>query len=67
MIVDWEKWMAEHHIKLRGDPNVNRSDEVLADRNISRTEMANEMSNNARQTGNRNIQKPEVKEVKKEK
>lgn len=66
MIEDWEKWMAEHHIKLRGDLNDNRSDEMLADRSISRTKVANEMSNDARKTSNCNIQESVFKEIKEE-
>ena len=35
MIIDWEKWMAEHHIKIGGNPNDNGTDAVKTGKSIS--------------------------------
>lgn len=56
MIVDWQKWMKDHHVKMRGDPDDDGSDAVLAGRKISRTEMETEVSNNAGTTSNCSLQ-----------
>lgn len=57
--MDWEEWMKKNHIKLRGDPNGNRgSDENNAGRRISGTEVASEVHDDARKTGDSHIQKP---------
>lgn len=56
MIINWQKWMDEHHIKLRGEiPNDNRSDEVLASGEISRPEVETQSSDDARKTGSGDI------------
>ena len=56
--MDWEKWMKDHHIKLRGEPNDDRPDEVQTGNSISRTKVETEVSNNAGQTGSSHIQEP---------
>lgn len=57
--MDWEKWMAEHHIKLRGDiPHDDRPDEKQAGNVISGSKVETEMSNDAGQTSRSHIQKP---------
>ena len=57
--MDWEKWMAEHHIKLRGEPNDNRPDEVRVGGGISGSEVETEVSDHAGAPSSSNIQKPE--------
>ena len=57
--MDWEKWMDQHHIKLRGVPDDNRSDEVCAGGGISGTKMETEVPDHARTPGGSHIQKPE--------
>ena len=56
MIDDWQKWMDEHHIKLRGDPGDNRKDEKSAGGGISRTELENAVSDHAGSPGRCHIQ-----------
>ena len=52
---DWKKWMDQHHIKLRGDPNDSRQNEGQADVRIRRTGLADESQGNVQQAGNRGI------------
>ena len=56
---DWEKWMAKHHIKLRGEPNDNGSDEVRSGGGISGSKVEAEVPDHARTPGDSHIQKPE--------
>ena len=57
MIVDWQKWMDQHHIKLRGDPNDNRSDAVQIGGGISRSKVETQSNANAGQSGRCYLQK----------
>jgi len=65
MIEDWKKWMDDHHIKIRGDPDDNRSDEVLASRKISGTKLEAEVPDDVGKTSCGHIQK-RGKQTKKE-
>lgn len=55
--MDWKKWMEDHHVRLRGDPNDYGSDEVHAGGDISRSKVASKVSTNAGKTGCSDIQK----------
>ena len=58
--MDWQKWMDDHHIKLRGEmPNDDGPDEVRAGGGISGSEMETEVPDNAGTPGGSHIQKPE--------
>ena len=61
MKMDWQKWMEDHHVKMRGDPDDDGTDEVLVGRQISGTEVETKMPNNARATGDCAIQQPVIK------
>lgn len=41
-VEDWQKWMDEHHIKLRGDPRDSRPDENKTDQGISKPKVETE-------------------------
>lgn len=55
LIHDWEEWMDQHHIKLRGDPNDSRQNEGQADVRVRRTGLADESQRDVQQTSNRGI------------
>ena len=58
--MDWQKWMDDHHIKLRGEmPNDNGPDEVRAGGGISGTKVETEVPDHAGTPGGSHIQKPE--------
>jgi len=59
MNIDWEKWMAEHHIRIGGKSHDNRSDEVCAGGGIPGTKMETEVPDNAGASGGSHIQKSE--------
>lgn len=61
LITDWEKWMAEHHIRLKGDPYEYRTDEIKTGGTVSGTEVETKGDGNAGKTGHSNIQKHESK------
>lgn len=47
-ISDWEKWMADHHIKIGGNPNDVRADAGSAGGGISRSKLETKVPNDAR-------------------
>ena len=55
-IEDWQKWMDQHHIKLRGDPNDSGKDAGSIDGGISREHVATEGERNGRSSGGSDIQ-----------
>jgi hypothetical protein len=62
MIEDWQQWMHEHHIRLRGEPGDSRQDEKRSGGGISGdVNMENASTTNARSPGNSHIQKHEPK------
>ena len=56
--MDWQKWMDDHHIKLRGEPNDNGPDEVQTGDSVSGAKVEAEVSDNAGSTSGCHIQKP---------
>lgn len=56
-MIDWEKWMAENHIKIGGNSNVNRDDEKRPDGGVSGSKVATKVSDYVRSTGDCNLQK----------
>ena len=54
--IDWDAWMAEHHIKIGGKSNDNGSNEMHAGGNISGSEVEVKVSDNARTSGSGDIQ-----------
>ena len=62
MIEDWQKWMHEHHIRLRGEPGDSRQDEVCSGGGISGdVNMENASTTDAGPPGNSHIQEHEPK------
>lgn len=57
--MDWEKWMAEHHIKIGGKSHDNGPDEVRAGGGVSGIKMETEVPDHAGTPGGSYIQKPE--------
>ena len=57
MIEDWEKWMEEHHIRIGGKTDDNRTDEVKTGRSVSGSKVETEMPDDAGSTGGSHIQK----------
>ena len=56
--MDWEKWMAQNHVKIRGHiPNDNRPDEVQTGDSVSGSKVEAEVSDNAGSTSGSHIQK----------
>lgn len=52
---DWQKWMDEHHIKLRGDPRDSRPDEMQTDRRLSGAKVETETDGNGGPPGDSHI------------
>lgn len=60
MIEDWSQWMHEHHIRLRGEPDDSRSNEVCSGGGISGdVELENASADDAGSSGGSHIQKHE--------
>lgn len=59
MIEDWQKWMDEHHIKLRGDPRDNGENAVPTGGGISGTQVETKVSDHAGTPGRSHIQESE--------
>lgn len=55
-VKDWQKWMASHHIKLRGEPNDGRTNEDETGIRISEPKVAASGQGDGRQPGDRHIQ-----------
>ena len=53
--MDWEKWMAEHHIKIGGKSNDNGTDAKQVGEGISGTEVETKGDGNAGQSGSRRV------------
>ena len=54
-VTDWEKWMSDHHIKLRGTENDSRSNEKCTGTDIFRTDVAAESRRNEQPAGRRDL------------
>ena len=46
IICDWQKWMDQHHVKLRGDPNDSGTDAAGTERSLSREHLEDESQRN---------------------
>lgn len=55
--LDWEKWMAEHHIKIGGKSHDNGPDEVQTGDTVSGAKVEVKVSDHAGSTGDSHIQK----------
>lgn len=63
MIEDWQQWMHEHHIRLRGEPGDSRQDEVCSGGGISGdVDLENASATDAGPPGNSHIQEHEPKQ-----
>ena len=54
-ITDWEKWMKERHVKLRGKDNDSKGNEKCIGPGIFRANMENESKQNGRPASSRNL------------
>ena len=55
--IDWEKWMADHHVKIGGKSHEGGKNEMCSGGGVSRTEVETEVSDDAGPPGYSNIQK----------
>ena len=60
--IDWQKWMEEHHVRLRGNTNDGRSNEERSGGDISSVDKVEVAAkSDARSSGNSHIQEPKRK------
>lgn len=57
MLIDWTKWMKDHHIKMRGDPGDDRRNAGETGGVISGSELETKVSDDAGTPSCRYIQK----------
>ncbi len=60
-IVDWVKWMEQHHIKLGGNPDDNRANADDCDGNVQERPLEEKSGSDAGQSGSSNIFNDEKK------
>ena len=57
MIDDWEKWMSDHHIRLRGDPRDSRANANKSLQGISQPKVETKSNGDGRRPCDSHIQK----------
>lgn len=57
--MDWQKWMKDNHVKLRGVENDGGEDAVSTGGGIFGTSMDDQSNHDAREPGNSHVQKHE--------